>query len=96
MTERLHVETRTSDAENSGLRLRLARAFTELLAPSIVGVICPVAIGALSDANAWRGAGLPRVEQAVAAGLEPRPDQAGLRPGTAHAAPDTFPEAALH
>ena len=69
MTEQVDVETRTSDGGASGIRLRLARVFTELLAPSIVGVICPVAVGALSDTNVWRGAGLGLLGAVFAIGL---------------------------
>ena len=69
MTEQVNVETRTFDGERGGLRLRLARVFTELLAPSVLGVICPVAIGALSDANPWRGAGLGLLGAVFAIGL---------------------------
>lgn len=69
MTEQVDVETRTSESQNGGLRLRLARVFTELLAPSVVGVICPVAVGALSDSDAWRGAGLGLLGAVFAIGL---------------------------
>jgi len=69
MTEQVDVETRTAAGGSSGLRLRLARVFTELLAPSVVGVICPVAVGALSDSNAWRGAGLGLLGAVFAIGL---------------------------
>lgn len=69
MTEQVDVETRTSDSEGIGLRRRLARVFTELLAPSVVGVICPVAVGALSDSNPWRGAGLGLLGAVFAIGL---------------------------
>ncbi|TNM67628.1 phosphoesterase PA-phosphatase [Streptomyces sp. NP160] len=69
MTEQVDVKARTSDGESGGLRLRLARVFTELLAPSVVGVICPVAVGALSDAHAWRGAGLGLLGAVFAIGL---------------------------
>lgn len=69
MTEQVDVETRTSNSESGGLRLRLARVFTELLAPSVVGVICPVVVGAASDTNAWRGAGLGLLGAVFAIGL---------------------------
>ncbi|MBF5083092.1 phosphoesterase PA-phosphatase [Quadrisphaera sp. INWT6] len=69
MTEQVDVEAKTSDGEGGGLRLRLARVFTELLAPSVVGVVCPVAVGALSDSNAWRGAVLGLLGAVFAIGL---------------------------
>ncbi|MBC3763731.1 phosphoesterase PA-phosphatase [Quadrisphaera oryzae] len=69
MTEQVDVETRTSCRGASGIRLRLARVFTELLAPSVVGVICPVAVGALSDSDSWRGAGLGLLGAVFAIGL---------------------------
>jgi len=70
MTEQVDVAARTSDDESGGtLRLRLARLFTEVLAPSVVGVVCPVAVGALSDSNTWRGAGLGLLGAVFAIGL---------------------------
>lgn len=69
MSEQVDVEARISSITSGCLRLRLARAFTELLAPSVVGVICPVVIGALSDTNVWRGAGLGLLGAVFAIGL---------------------------
>ncbi|MGQ7297990.1 phosphoesterase PA-phosphatase [Quadrisphaera sp. KR29] len=50
-------------------RERVARVLTEVLAPSVTGVVCPVAVGALSDTNPWRGARLGLLGAVFAIGL---------------------------